>query len=102
MLKSDCNSDYSGNNNLYTADKEPTVWRRKNRKTGAKNTDEEIKMKEFLMQLPIWYVMIILTFIIGAVGYRLIKKGVKIKVGPVEIDAEDDAEPEKKVENIKE
>ena len=59
-------------------------------------------MKEFLMQLPIWYVMIVLTFIVGAVGYRLIKKGVKIKVGPVEIDAEDDAEPEKKVENIKE
>lgn len=59
-------------------------------------------MNEFLMQLPIWYVMIILTFIIGAIGYRLIKKGVKIKVGPVEIDAEDDGAEAKKVENIKE
>lgn len=59
-------------------------------------------MNEFLMQLPIWYVMVILTFIIGAIGYRLIKKGVKIKVGPVEIDAEDDGTEVKKVEDIKE
>jgi len=102
LFKSDCNSDHSGDNNLYSADKKFTVRGHKDREASVKNTDEEIKMKEFLMQLPIWYVMIVLTFIVGAVGYRLIKKGVKIKVGPVEIDAEDDAEPEKKVENIKE
>jgi hypothetical protein len=47
-------------------------------------------MKELLTTFPIWFSMVVVAVLVGAIVYRLIKKGVKIKVGPVEIDAEDD------------
>lgn len=47
-------------------------------------------MKDFAMQFPIWFWMPIIVVIVGAIAYRLVKKGVRIKVGSVEIDAEDD------------
>jgi len=47
-------------------------------------------MKDFVMQFPVWFSMIIIALLVGSVVYRLIRKGVRIKVGAVEIDAEDD------------
>ena len=44
--------------------------------------------------LPQWFQMIGISLIIGGVTYRLVRYGIKIKAGNVEIDA-DNSEPEK-------
>ena len=44
--------------------------------------------------LPQWFQMIGISLIIGGVTYRLVRYGIKIKAGSVEIDA-DNSEPEK-------
>ena len=45
-------------------------------------------MGEIIAKLPSWYIMLIISVIIGAIIYRLVRYGVKIKAGPVEIDAD--------------
>ena len=45
-------------------------------------------MDEIIAKLPSWYIMLIISVIIGAIIYRLIRYGVTIKAGPVEIDAD--------------
>jgi hypothetical protein len=54
-------------------------------------------MLNYLETLPMWTQLIIimgglivLTAIIGAILYRLVKYGLKIKAGPIEIDATDE------------
>ena len=44
--------------------------------------------------LPQWFQMIGISLIIGGVTYRLVRYGIKIKAGNVEIDA-DNSESEK-------
>lgn len=44
--------------------------------------------------LPQWFQMIVIFLIIGGITYRLIRHGIKIKAGSVEIDA-DNSESEK-------
>lgn len=56
-------------------------------------------MIDYIGTLPMW-VQLIIVFVtliliisgIGAMLYRLIRFGVKAKVGPIEIDATDDSE----------
>lgn len=43
---------------------------------------------EILDKLPSWYIMVLITAVIGAILYRLVRYGVTIKAGPVEIDAD--------------
>ena len=47
-------------------------------------------MTELIGKFPLWFSMIIISLLVAGIVYRLVRKGVKIKVGPVEIDAEDD------------
>lgn len=51
-------------------------------------------MNEFLMSFPTWFWMIIITGSAAAIGYRLATHGIKIKAGPVEIDATEEEKPE--------
>ena len=45
-------------------------------------------MGEIIAKLPLWYIMVITGVIVGAVIYRLVKYGIKIKAGSIEIDAD--------------
>jgi len=42
-------------------------------------------MKEFVMSLPLWFVMVIITALAGTVIYILAKAD-RIKAGPIEIE----------------
>jgi Na+/H+ antiporter NhaC len=44
-------------------------------------------MKDFMMSFPIWFWIVIISVIVGAVVYRFARFGIKIKAGSVEIDA---------------
>ena len=43
--------------------------------------------------LPQWFQMIGISLIIGGVTYRLVRYGIKIKAGSVEIDADNNETP---------
>jgi len=47
-------------------------------------------MTELIGKFPLWFNMAIIAVLVGAVVYRMCRRGIKVKVGPVEIDAEDD------------
>lgn len=56
-------------------------------------------MLHYLATLPLWVQLIIIFSVlilivagIGAMVYRNVRYGVKVKVGPVEIDSTDDTE----------
>lgn len=58
-------------------------------------------MFEFINSLPLWFVMIIITIIVLAFIYRFVKYGLRIKAGPVEIDADNDTpEDNKAIDNV--
>jgi hypothetical protein len=55
-------------------------------------------MKEFIMSIPPWFWMGVIAVSVGAMGYRMAAHGIKIKAGPVEIDATEEDKPEEKPE----
>jgi len=46
-------------------------------------------MIEFLMSIPMWFIMIVVSVFVIAVTYKFIKSQ-KVKVGPVEFDEVDE------------
>jgi hypothetical protein len=46
----------------------------------------------YIASLPLWFTMPIIGGFALAIIYRLVKHGIKIKVGSAEIDATDEAE----------
>lgn len=48
-------------------------------------------MLEFLMSIPMWFVISITSVIVLAVIYKFLKSE-KVKVGPVEFDEKDEGE----------
>ena len=46
-------------------------------------------MIEFLMSIPMWFIMIIIAVFAGAVLYKFLKSD-KVKIGPVEFDEEEE------------
>jgi len=53
-------------------------------------------MMNWIGSFPLWFWMIIIAVSALAMGYRMATHGIKIKAGPVEIDATDENEPEVK------
>ena len=47
-------------------------------------------MIEFLMSIPMWFIMIIIGVTVGAFMYKFLKSD-KVKIGPVEFDEEDES-----------
>jgi len=45
-------------------------------------------MIEFLMAIPMWFIMIIIAVFVIAVTYKFLKSD-KVKIGPVEFDEEE-------------
>ncbi len=46
-------------------------------------------MIEFLMAIPMWFIMIIIAVTAGAVLYKFLKSD-KVKIGPVEFEEEEE------------
>ena len=46
-------------------------------------------MIEFLMAIPMWFIMIIIALFVIAVTYKFLKSD-KVKIGPVEFDEEEE------------
>jgi len=47
-------------------------------------------MIEFLMAIPMWFIMIIIGVTAGAFLYKFLKSD-KVKIGPVEFDEEEES-----------
>ena len=46
-------------------------------------------MIEFLMSIPVWFIMIIIAVFVIAITYKFLKSD-KVKIGPVEFDEKDE------------
>ena len=46
-------------------------------------------MIEFLMSIPMWFIIVIVSIFAAAVTYKFIKSD-KVKIGPVEFDEKDE------------
>lgn len=51
-------------------------------------------MMNWISSFPAWFWMAIIAVAVGAMGYRMATHGIKIKAGPVEIDATEEDKPE--------